>query len=154
VIAVIAVVVLTLMVRITSPGLRALVGRSRSDSADRVLRMPPPGTSSMGRQQLGMWYMSPGGDAPAGPKGGAEPGEHPTPRRVIQWWLAGAGVFVLLDVVAWASGFAFLGIVLVAFALFVLWKALRAWLRNRWLVQAQAWNTGHHHEFPGRDATR
>ncbi len=108
----------------------------------------------MGRQQLGMWYMAPAGDPPVGPKGGSEPGEHPTPARIIKWWLAGVAIFGLLDVVAWANGYAVLGFALIAFAVYVLSKAVRAWQRNRWLVRARAWNTGHHHEFPGHPVER
>jgi hypothetical protein len=153
-IVVVALIVLIVMVRPTTPGLRALTGRSRSDSPDRVARMPPPGNASMGRQQVGLPYLVSGGDPPAVAKGGAEPGEQPTPQRTIMLWLAGAVIFVLLDVVAWANGYAFLGVLLVAVAVYVLSKALRAWFRNRWLVRARTWNTGHHHEFPEQPADR
>jgi hypothetical protein len=136
-----AVVVLAGLVRLTSPDLRSMANRRRSDAGDRVLRVPPP-TASMGRDRVpAQWYMAPAGD-PAPSRAGSAAGDHAIPEGTIRWWAIGAVVFAALDVLAWATGWPVAGVIVGAMAVFAVIVAVHGRRKNRWLREASTWNTG------------
>jgi hypothetical protein len=146
VLAALALALLIVLGRLASPGASGLLNRRRADSADRVVRLPPP-AAGMGRDRVpGLWDMSLREAPPASP--GGSPGVHPVPIRAIRSWAAGAAGFAVLAVVAWVTGYPPLGVFTAMLGVFALGVALHGWRKNRWFERAKAWNTGHRHDFP------
>ncbi len=146
-IGIVAFGLLIALFRLSPPNLRSLSNSSRAETSETTLRMVPYGAST-GRDRVPAgWYMAPR-DAPSTQHGGAMSGDGPISTRTIRAWGAGAIVFAALCVLAFVTGHPIVGVAIALLVMFAGAVVVHDIRRNRWLREAAAWNTGHHHEFP------
>jgi len=115
-----------------------------------LIRLTSPAVRALTYRKGAGWYLAPNLQLePSGLPQDRKPArnEH-MPVSTIRWWLVGGTVLVVLDVVAWVTGYPVLGILIAPFGLLLIAGALHGWRLNRWLDHAGEWSTGHRHDIP------
>ena len=115
-----------------------------------LLRLTSPAVRALTYRKGAGWYLAPNLqlEATGLPADRMPQRDQHTPKAAIRHWTIGGIILIGLAILAFATGYPILGVVLGIFGLLVLGMAVQGWRTNRWLAEARTWNTGHRREIP------